>query len=269
MDFFDLSKIIVTKIFFTKASIDDIKTTEIKDMEVYFFISILLAINILQFFYYQDTNILKNLAINLIAFGGIGFLLYFTGQWGMGDSFLLLSLGLLNVFRNFFEIINWILITFSTGIIFIFIFSLIFVIVSKRNEKMPAISILSMISSLYLLFISLYFIQSMKFVEFLFSFLIFLYLSIPFLNYVKKLMIKRVSITELKEGDVLYDFKTWRGITKKEIMELKKKGVRYVYIKEGVRYAPTFLFVLIFLILEKLFQLTILTFFPQDFFLSL
>lgn len=80
-------------------------------------------------------------------------------------------------------------------------------------------------------------------------------------------MIKRIPINRLKEGDVLLDFKVWRGITKKEIEELKRKKIKYVYIKEGVRYAPTFLFTLILIILEKNFGIIIFEFFPKDFFL--
>jgi len=74
-------------------------------------------------------------------------------------------------------------------------------------------------------------------------------------------MIKKVKISELREGDVLLDFKVWRGITKEEIEDLKRRRVKYVFIKEGVRYAPTFLFSLILLIFEKLFGITVLYFF--------
>lgn len=267
MDIFDISKLIVANIFFTKASIDDIKTTEIKDLEVYFFISILIILNIVQIIFYKDLYLLKNFIINLSIFGFFGFLLYFSGQWGLGDSFLLLSIGLLNIFRNILEIFNWILVTFSIGIIFIFMFSSIYVLISKKYRKISLISKISLVLSSFLLIIAIIFITYKNFISFLISFLIFLYISIPFLKDVKNLMIKKVHINQLKEGDVLLEFKIWRGITKKEIEELKKKKIKYVYIKEGVRYAPTFLFTLILIIFQKIFGLIVFEFFPLEIFL--
>ncbi|MBU5682316.1 MAG: hypothetical protein QXE43_00905 [Candidatus Aenigmatarchaeota archaeon] len=267
MDIFDILKLIVTKIFFTKASIDDIRTTEIRDIEVYFFISLLVILNLIQILYYKDFNILYSLLINLAIFGFFGFFLYFSGQWGLGDSFLLLSLGLLNIFKNIFEILNWLLITFSVGVFFIFFYSVLFVFLLKKYEKLNLFSKISLFISLFFSFLSLYFLFNKMTFNFLISFLILLYVSIPFLKSVKDLMIKRISINKLKEGDVLLDFKVWRGITKKEIEELKRKKIKYVYIKEGVRYAPTFLFTLILIVLEKIFGIVIFDFFPKDFFL--
>jgi hypothetical protein len=57
---------------------------------------------------------------------------------------------------------------------------------------------------------------------------------------------KRIKVSEIKEGDVPTDFKVWEGITKEQIKELKKSKKKYVWIKEGVRFAPAFTFALIF-----------------------
>lgn len=261
MDFFDIAKIVIAKIFFTKASIDDIKTTEIKDIEVYFFIGLLSILNIFQIFYYKDLNLLYTLAINLLVFGFFGFFLYFSGQWGMGDAFLLLSIGLLNIFKNLFEILSWLLTTFSVGIVFIFLFSATFSFISEKIFSFSIYSRFSFIFATFSLLYSLLFIFNSNFIVSLIFFLIFLYSSIPFLNDIKNSMIKKIPIGKLKEGDVLVEFKVWRGITKEEIEELKKKKIKYVYVKEGVRYAPTFLFVLILIIFSKIFAATPLNFF--------
>ncbi|MEM5830385.1 MAG: hypothetical protein QXL82_02660 [Candidatus Aenigmatarchaeota archaeon] len=267
MDVFDLLKLGTLALFYTKASIDDIKTTEIRDFDVYFFVSMLIFLNILQFFYYKDLNILINFAISALIFGSIGFLLYFTGQWGMGDSYLLFSFGLLNLFDNILEIMNWVLVTFIFGIYFIFIYSFIFIFVSKKIEEMKIIESISMFLGLMLLIFSILFAISKEIIAALFLILMFLYVSIPFLNFAKNSLIKKVKVSELKEGDVLLEFKVWRGITKKEIEELKRKKIKYVYVKEGVRYAPTFLFVLIVFIFEKIFGITIFSFYPLNYFL--
>ncbi|MEM5828415.1 MAG: hypothetical protein QW197_02860 [Candidatus Aenigmatarchaeota archaeon] len=267
MDVFDLLKLGTLTLLYTKASIDDIKTTEIRDFDVYFFISALVFLNFLQIIYYKDFNILTNLIVSTFIFGSIGFLLYFTGQWGMGDSYLLLAFGLLNLFSNVLEIINWILVTFVFGIYFIFVYSFLFIIISKKYKKMKMLESFSMFLSLMLLTISLFLMMLKEIFAALISILIFLYTSIPFLNFAKNSLIKKIKVSELKEGDVLLEFKFWRGITKKEIEELKRKGIKYVYVKEGVRYAPTFLFVLIVFIFEKVFGITIFSFYPLNYFL--
>lgn len=264
MDVLNILKIITTLIFFTRASIEDIKTTEIRDFEVYFFISILLFLNVIQFFLTGDSKLIYNLVLNIIIFGGFGFLLYFLGQWGLGDSFLLLSFGLLNFFKNFLQSIRWLLIIFSVGVYFIFSYSVMFILVTRKFHSLKFFSKVSLLLSSLILILSLLFSIKARTVEFLICFLIFLYSSIPFLQDMKTLMIKKVPIRKIKEGDVLLDFKIWRGITKKEINQLRRRGIKYVYIKEGVRYAPTFLFVLILLIFEFVFSKTTLEFFPLE-----
>jgi hypothetical protein len=54
---------------------------------------------------------------------------------------------------------------------------------------------------------------------------------------------KKIPVSKLREGDVLVSDK-WRGLTKKEIKELQKKG-GHVWIKEGVRFAPVFVITMI------------------------
>ena len=51
---------------------------------------------------------------------------------------------------------------------------------------------------------------------------------------------RRVKISELREGDVLDDSKLWEGLTKEQVIKIKKSGKKHIVIKEGVRFAPTF-----------------------------
>ncbi len=60
---------------------------------------------------------------------------------------------------------------------------------------------------------------------------------------------KRIKVSELKEGDVLDDSKVWDGLTKKQVKKFQKSGKKYVVIKEGVRFAPTFPLALLITIL--------------------
>ena len=57
---------------------------------------------------------------------------------------------------------------------------------------------------------------------------------------------KRIHVTKLKVGDVLMKSKLWEGLTIKEIRQIKKSGKKYVWIKEGVRFAPAFPLALVF-----------------------
>lgn len=56
----------------------------------------------------------------------------------------------------------------------------------------------------------------------------------------RKIFHRSVPIALLKVGDVLASSKRWTGVTAEEIAELKRKHVRVVAIKEGVRFGLVF-----------------------------
>jgi prepilin signal peptidase PulO-like enzyme (type II secretory pathway) len=100
---------------------------------------------------------------------------------------------------------------------------------------------LSWISALYfhmILSTPLTFLTSVFLFPFLLTFVLL------FAHYAKlvedKLFKKKVNVNDLKVGDVISEGR-WKGLTKSEIEKIKKVG-RYVWIKEGVRFAPVFLF---------------------------
>jgi len=51
--------------------------------------------------------------------------------------------------------------------------------------------------------------------------------------------IKRVPVSKLKIGDVLLENKLWEGISAAELRKIRKQK-KYVWIKEGVRFAGVF-----------------------------
>jgi hypothetical protein len=57
---------------------------------------------------------------------------------------------------------------------------------------------------------------------------------------------KKIPVSKLKVGDVPDYYKIWEGVTEKEIKKIKKSGKRYIWIKEGVRFAPAFPIALLF-----------------------
>jgi Flp pilus assembly protein protease CpaA len=57
---------------------------------------------------------------------------------------------------------------------------------------------------------------------------------------------KRVHVKNLKVGDVLIGSRIWEGLTERELRHMKQSKKRYVWIKEGVRFAPAFPLALLF-----------------------
>ena len=57
---------------------------------------------------------------------------------------------------------------------------------------------------------------------------------------------KKIPVSKLRVGDVPDYYKIWEGITEKEIRKIKKSGKKYIWIKEGVRFAPAFPLALLF-----------------------
>jgi prepilin signal peptidase PulO-like enzyme (type II secretory pathway) len=60
---------------------------------------------------------------------------------------------------------------------------------------------------------------------------------------------KRILVSKLKVGDVLFESKVWEGISEKELKKIKASGKKFVWIKEGVRFAPVFPLALILTLL--------------------
>ena len=57
---------------------------------------------------------------------------------------------------------------------------------------------------------------------------------------------KKIPVSKLREGDVLESSRIWEGITKEQLKKIKDSRKRYVKIKDGVRFAPSFSLALIF-----------------------
>ena len=74
-------------------SITDLKTREVPDWLNYGLISIGLGLNLIFAFIYRDYWIFLNSLIGFIAFLLIALAMFYTGQWGGGDSKMLMGLG--------------------------------------------------------------------------------------------------------------------------------------------------------------------------------
>ena len=114
----------------------------------------------------------------------------------------------------------------------------------KRSKK--GIFSVSATVLVALIVFTLYFVHFQSTYSFLlfpfYSALGLIYLLYFFVKYAKsienKAFTRKIPTNKLKLGDVLVSDK-WRGLTKKDINQIKKSK-KFVYIKEGIRFAPVF-----------------------------
>jgi Flp pilus assembly protein protease CpaA len=247
----------------------DLKTTEFPDWLPYSIILLALGTRGIFSFMTGDWMILGNSLLIGTIFLGIGLLLYFLRQWGDGDAWLLGALGFLLPSRLEFGAET--VLPFPLALLFNFlVVSLAYLIaysvflglkhrsvngkyvehLKKEKYKIAAMVAFFFAFSWAFLFI----MQSMAinpvnpasiaqlaFLPFMLTFvLLFSYYAKVVEKHVFK---KRIKTSDLREGDVAVDGK-WKGLTRKEIAAIRKKS-KYVWVKEGVRFAPVFVITLL------------------------
>ena len=252
---------------FGAAAYFDLRYTEFADWLPYGMIILVLAIRTIFSIFTGNFLILTNSIIFGLLFLGLGFLLYFTKQWGDGDAWLLGVLGFLFpdkesmiFFHGYGSIIPFYLTLifnlFLVSLFYIVAYSLVLGAKNKSVRKEFSLSLkrskkgvlgLSATVLVAVLIWTLYFVYFQS----TYSFLLFpfysavglIYLLYFFSKYAKaiekKAFTKKIPTSKLKVGDVLVSDK-WRGLTKKDIQKLRKTK-KFVEIKEGIRFAPVFL----------------------------
>jgi len=208
-----------------------------------------------------------------LGFLGFGFIMYFAGQWGGGDAKILSAIGFLlpslppEIKVNFFFPfpLSFFFNVFLVGAIYIILYALAMSIKNKKiwpmffNSLKASAKIIVVFSSALILFFTVFGIIFVRYYPILLvkdavlftvviaSSFIGLFILWKFVKAVEDVGFKKkIPISELKVGDVPIDYKVWEGITEKELKKIKKSGKKYVWIKEGVRFAPTFPLALIF-----------------------
>ncbi len=262
--------IIVTFIWLVFATIMDLKTREVPDWLNYSLIIIGLGSNLLYSLFVKDFNYFLFSIIGFGVFFVIANIMYYTKQWGGGDCKLLMGLGA--IFGNYeplslFSSINK-LPFLATLLVNIFIAGAFYGIVyaiylAFRNKKKFLIEFKKTdfkffkISFLILLIFNL--VGFFIFENLLFKMLIFISFIVLiglFLVYFiraveNSLMYNKLEVTKLTEGDWLVNdvFKNGKlickarniGLTKEDIIALKKNKIKEVLIKDGIPFVPGFL----------------------------
>ncbi len=236
----------------------DLKTTEFPDWIPYSVIILALAVRGIFSFLSGDFSIIINSVIMGALFLVFGLALYFLKQWGDGDAWLFASMGFLFPTNPGFSattfpfplafVFNFFLVSF----LYLIIYSLALgvknpsVIKNFRKELMGKYKGIAQIIGLFLL-ASIFFVLTLSFADMAVSvkpLLLPIIIALLFLFAIygktieDNLFRRKIPVKSLKPGDVPVSGR-WRMLKPKEVERLKKEG-GFVWIKEGIRFAPVF-----------------------------
>ena len=280
----DIILVTIAIIWLIFASISDLKTREVPDWISFSLTIIAIAFLLIQAINENDYKLLISPLIFGTIFTIIAFVMYYTKQWGGGDTKLLIPLGIifstypekllnylnpeLNIQFPIILLIN----IFVIGTIYSLFFSFYLAVKNKnsflkefkknefKKEKMIAI-----VLAIALTVIALYLSYPENILLFLLSLIILItpYL-ISFVKSVEKsCMYEKISTSKLTEGDwIAKDIyknkklilsKNNIGVTKEQINFIKKIK-KEILVKNGLPFVPSFLIaVIISLILGDIF----------------
>ncbi|MBU0758436.1 MAG: A24 family peptidase [Nanoarchaeota archaeon] len=267
------------------ASIMDLITREVADWLNFSLIASGIGINLILSIYFLDKNYILNSVFGLIFSVAIGYLMFYTGQWGGGDSKMIMGLGALIGLS-----LSWdaMLLKFYANILFagafyglFWVFVLAFVHWKKIIKEVAKIYrgkmfriIRVALGSMIILFLvvilltPVYIINSEMKIAF-YVLLATLFMMQHMWAFVKAIeksaMIKLTPIGLLTEGDwivkdVVIDGKRIcgpkdLGIEKQqidELVKLKNEGkIKKILVKNGIPFIPSFLLAFIYTIIFK------------------
>ncbi len=245
----------------------DLRYTEFPDWLPYSIIVLALAVRGVFAFAENNLWLLSNSVMIGLVFLALGLVLYFSKQWGDGDAWLLGALGFLFPDTAGFAVMG--VMPFPLTLLFNFLFiSLIYLVVyslalglRKREVNKIYFEYLRGRYKMITFFVAVFFSvswgaafyfnacfsSSFETLMPLIAFPFLLTFILIFTYYAKmveeNLFKKKVDVKDLKVGDVILKGR-WRGLTQSEIRDLRRKN-RYVWVKEGVRFAPVFLFAML------------------------
>jgi Flp pilus assembly protein protease CpaA len=255
-------------------SITDIKTREVPDWVNFSLIFAGLGIRALYSLTTFDWNFLINGVVGLIVFVILAYIMFYTGQWGGGDSKMIMGLGAVLGLPLTLNPLPFILVFLINVILVGSVYGLFYSIVlavkhRKRfakeflkiihNKKIMKYRKIVLIVLTALLIIILFAVKDLIIKWLFIAFLFIIYLSIYSIFFIKAVelssMFKYVEPSALTEGewiakDYVIDGKKIcgpkdLGIDRKQIRKLialKKKGkIKKIKIKQGIPFVPSFL----------------------------
>lgn len=255
------------------ATFTDLKTREVPDLLSYGLIAMGLCLNLLFSFVYWNYWFFVNSLTGFLLFLVIALIMFYSGQWGGGDSKVLMGLGALIGldirFTKFPFILNFLINILLIGAIYGLIWSFILAFrnwkkfYSKFKRELHNVKVVRLriylVILVFLLIVLIFFnmgnIFSFLFLSLLLIILLTFYLWIFVKAVEKTCMIRAVTPDKLTEGDWIVKRVEYRGkyicgprdlgIEKKQIRELLKlyeqNKIKKILIKEGIPFVPSFL----------------------------
>ncbi|MBI1935655.1 prepilin peptidase [Candidatus Woesearchaeota archaeon] len=253
-------------------SITDLKTREVPDWINYGLVASGLGLNLLFSAVYSNSDFIINSIAGLAIFYGVAYIMFYTGQWGGGDSKMLMGLGAvigLDVsFKSQQFLAAFLINALLAGAAYGMLWSLFLGLKNRKNflkefgkalkqkNMMLSKKILLVLAAIVIIasfFIEDYSIRAALMLIALASALSF-YLWISIRAIEKSSMFKLVEPSKLTEGDwIVNDIYVGKeyicgpkdlGIQKSQIRKLlhyyKRGKVRKILIKEGIPFVPSF-----------------------------
>lgn len=253
-------------------SYTDLKTREVSDWANYGLIGIGLSLSLLFSAVYWDVRFFINSLAGFVVLFIIAYIMFYSGQWGGGDSKMLMGLGALIgldlSFKNLF-VVSFFVNILLVGALYGILFSLFLALKHRKKflkeyVKISKNKLIINIKKYLLVFLAVmlilfFFIEEYLTKMFLITFLVITMSTFYFWIFIKVVekacMYKYVNPEQLTEGDwIAKDIKINGkyvtgpkdlGIEKKKIRKLinfyKKGKIRKVLIKEGIPFVPSFL----------------------------
>ena len=262
---FEMLYILIAVVGSLAVGIYDLKTSDVPDLVVYFMTAAGLGLHFVEAITLNNMSLFTDTLIVGAVFFVIGAIMYYTKQWGDGDSALLVAIGVLTATftTTFFPFALSFFI--NLAIIGAFYSILYAMIMATRNgsdkiffkelrkEKKKIVNIMSMLLPGFIVVA----IATSTYQFILFPFVIAIaFLFYLFIKAIDKGFRKKISVSKLKEGDVIGEdiprakiySKYIRGLTKKDIAKIKRHK-KHVIVLDGIRYTPAFALALIFTLL--------------------
>lgn len=253
-------------------SYTDLKTREVPDWVNYGLISLGIGLNLLFSIIFWKYEFIVNSLIGLSIFFGIAWVMFYTGQWGGGDSKMLMGLGAL-IGLNFFNneipfLVNFFINALFVGALYGIFWSFYMAFNNKKmflrefkkilsNKRIIEIKkwiiILFIVLAIFI-FSTINYPAKLLSIYFLVIVIFIFYIWIFIKAVEKSCMLKYVDPQVLTEGDwIAKDIKVQGkmiagpkdlGIEKKQINQLiklyKNKKIKKVLLKIGIPFVPSF-----------------------------
>ena len=252
----------------------DIKTREVPDWISYGLIFAGIGIRLIYSVIMFDATYLGYGVIGLITFVILGYIMFYAGQWGGGDSKLLMGLGaVLGMplsLQPFPLLLIFLINVLFIGAVYGLAYSIVLTIIHRDkfmqnfkkiiyNEKIMKLRKLSLILIIIIVLLIIALVKDAIIIWSLILLVSIAYLSFYLVIFIKAVeksaMFKLVKPEELTEGDwIAKDYFTDGkkicspkdlGISKKQINQLialkRKRKITKIKIKQGIPFVPSFL----------------------------